>query len=550
VNFTFRIRVADMGLFDKALWTAPNPGSGKGQPEADARRNRFAKRAVDDVWAITLDDVGLDLLAEEMELDGEGAGFAFHRYAQDGHREKAAGIGGSTLGDIGEILVWLTHRFAGRRLVRVVGYRAWNPNGAGPFPQPDFLVYDAATWALEVKSSQAFDYRALRTRAKVVNIAGCDPLNDARTAALPQLGFDPANHNPQTIRHYLRANIGGLHNVVAFPCSKGVATAVLVRDARVGTLEAMHVANTNKFTPKAPCAGRSCWDCFSSPNGAAHAAIVEMPNEPGKLLLPGLDAGRAWFERYSRWAAVLRARDPLAASQAEVELRREPAAWLERLRRDDNTQAVAAWLAYVWDQYPSDAAYDHGLTVERRIADVPNDDWRISVGAPQFPLVEGSTADAVAEELRRVDQRAASFSIDFRDSQVGTLVVHRTAQGLRVELASQEWWTGARVDDDVAARIAESLWSVASPILGFDPIPAPPVKRVEAIHHTGDKVLLGWASPVPLVGQDDDDWYRYWWQSWRIFGPFRRDFAPFARMRLRVAPDGRAAVSVSPWNGA
>ncbi len=538
--YAFRVRVTDLGLFDKSLWTKPNPGSGKGQPEAKARRQRFSKRTPGDVWTITLDDVALDLIADEMELDAESLGFAFHRYAEVGHRSKAAGIGGSMLGDIGEVLVWLTNRFVGRDLVRVVGYRAWDPKGQGPFPQPDFLIYDSGVKILEVKSAEAFDFLGLTKGPVGATSAACEPLSAARTAALPQLGFDPASHNPASVSHYLKENAGGIHRVVPFPSTGGVAVAVLARDQRVATMEQLHNAGTRLFPSRDQCAAGPCWNCFSSADGPAHATVVEMPNSPGRLLLSPIEDGLDWFRAYQRWATAVRARDAASVKMTTEILQAATDLWLEKL--GPNNDVLASWLRYVWRRYPSDAAYDLGIIVERPQVQAPQAEWQLSVGERQESSVEHVSRGSIAQRLANASD-PIRLSVDLRREGLGSLTVRRTDEHLRVEWASPVWWETRAVDDDVADEITARLWTLAAEIVPDWPFPEfrpAPIRRVMASASSSEaqsdrrELLLGWAQ---------EGWFRWPWPVVSLGRPPRGQPGRWG-IRLHVTPDGRGVLTL------
>ncbi len=121
---------------------------------------------------VQVDAAALNLIADDLGLDAEGLAADAERYVNGKYRTKARGMGGSQLGDLGEILTFLLSRVNAQEIVRVVSWRA----GAGQavkgarFPQPDFIIKDASGLAaLEVKSTEAFDFVHFRDAKK----SGC-----------------------------------------------------------------------------------------------------------------------------------------------------------------------------------------------------------------------------------------------------------------------------------------------------------------------------------------------------------------------------------------
>ena len=109
---------------------------------------------------IQIDAAALDAIADELEIDAEGLAADAERYVNGSYRAKARGMGGSQLGDLGEVLTFIANRVPGREITRVVSWRAGLSQviKGSLFPQPDFLVNDAAGLAaLEVKATEAFD---------------------------------------------------------------------------------------------------------------------------------------------------------------------------------------------------------------------------------------------------------------------------------------------------------------------------------------------------------------------------------------------------------
>ncbi len=73
--------------------------------------------------SIDLDDAAVDLIADELELEAEGLAADATRYVGGLYRPKARGMGGSRLGDFGEVIAFLLNRGSGSEIVRVVSWR-------------------------------------------------------------------------------------------------------------------------------------------------------------------------------------------------------------------------------------------------------------------------------------------------------------------------------------------------------------------------------------------------------------------------------------------
>ncbi|WP_297471424.1 hypothetical protein, partial [Acidithiobacillus sp.] len=69
---------------------------------------------------VTVDDEVLEIIATDLALDAEGIAVDAERYVNGRYRSKARGLGGSRLGDIGEILTFLVYRASGSQIERVV----------------------------------------------------------------------------------------------------------------------------------------------------------------------------------------------------------------------------------------------------------------------------------------------------------------------------------------------------------------------------------------------------------------------------------------------
>lgn len=365
--------------------------------------------------SIDLDDGALDLLAEELELDADGLAADAERYVGGLYRAKARGMGGSRLGDFGEVIAFLLNRGSGSEIVRVVSWRRGpgQPIKGSRFPQPDFLVRQAGTTrALEVKSTEAFDFVDLRdTSKKWTWLQPCGAVTLCRSQALPQLGYVNGTFTPQ--QHSLLVRGG---DVVPFPVGNGEAIAVLAVDGRIGSLR-----GESKYKTPKPCrqAGRSCWACVDE---ECDVIVVQMPNAPGRLSLAG-DSERwskAWFDAYRRWGQALAARDSAATASAVLELSESMQAWsgeFEQAQRldelglaDGKHDEPATVLRAFWGSYLGDAMRTRGVAVE-----VPEGlgllsgrglgfDWRPA------PLAEPSVRETTLDELNRALSGIADVS--------------------------------------------------------------------------------------------------------------------------------------------
>ena len=172
----------------------------------------FAQPGV--VETVKIDDDALDAIADNLFLDADGLMVAARRYVNGEFRPKTRGLGGSQLGDFGEALTYLINRAVpGRDIQRVIGWRA----GPGQkikgtrFPQPDFIVREnGLQTALEVKSTEAFDYQRLLRTIRWTYLKPCAGVETCQKEALEQLGHTSSR------RHLLQIVSG---NAVSFPVS-------------------------------------------------------------------------------------------------------------------------------------------------------------------------------------------------------------------------------------------------------------------------------------------------------------------------------------------
>lgn len=501
---------------------------------------------------VNVDASALDIVADELELDVQGLVDDAERYVNGSYRPKARGMGGSRLGDLGEVLTFLVNRVPGREIVRVVSWRA----GAGQavkgsrFPQPDFIVSDInGAAALEVKSTEAFDFIALRdTTKKWMWLQPCSSVAGCRERALPQLGFVDGTLTPQ--QHSLVARGGA---VVPFPVGKGIAATVVAMDGRTTALRSDPKYKTPKTCRQAR---RDCWACIPS---SCHFVLVMMPNAPGMLSLGGgaVDGPQRWLHAYKRWSQALAACDLLAVRATLKEL----------------VEAVENWLAApsvvepdvlrgFWGAYLGDAMRSRGLDVEvpGRLGDLNRED--LSFEWSPAPPARPTNREASVDEITRILSQAevtdtpflmsAQLQSDQREAE--SVSVRGVDDYVEFQLVSETWWMDRAVETrDNASLIAARLLSFAVQVTGL-PTDASPdaVPLREVLAQIGDHaVRLGWESkPVaPTVGHWGS-WLRHWpfwlvseswpWPPWPVLLMLGDP-----RVRLRVTPEGRARLRVA-----
>ncbi len=497
---------------------------------------------------VQVDAAALEIIAADLELDAEGLAADAERHVNGSYRSKARGLGGSRLGDVGEILAFLMNHDLGYEIVRVVSWRAGNGQAikGARFPQPDFIVMDeTGLSALEVKSTEAFDFVDLRDATKKwVWLQPCTSVGGCRKRALPQLAFVGGELTPQ--QHSLVVQDG---TVIPFPVGKGVAAAVLAVDGRTNELR----TEPKYKTPKA-CrqASRNCWLCLPM---ACHFALVRMPNAPGALSLGGAasDGSAGWLRAYRRWAQALAARDLLAVRASLSVLVEQVASWLAA-----PDQVNADVLRGFWVSYLQDAMRSRGFDVE-----VPGQLGALSLLELGFEWTRASVAEPTSREgtiediARLVSQdqdSAAAFMISARlrrnDRDADSVSVRSQDDYIEFHLVSETWWTQDAVETiENASLIATRLLSFALPASGW-PVPADvieiPLREVAA--QVGDrKVPFGWESKSATVRPAS---WRWWMQRWPFW--FEERLSPWPallvlgdpRVRLRVMQDGRANLRV------
>ncbi|MCJ0766115.1 hypothetical protein [Variovorax terrae] len=499
--------------------------------------------------AIEVDAAALNLIANDLELDAEGLAADAERYVGGRYRAKARGMGGSRLGDLGEVLTFLVNSVAGREVVRVVSWRAGTGQAVKGtlFPQPDFIIKDASGLAaLEVKSTEAFDFVHLRDATKHWTwLQPCSSVRGRREQALQQLAFVGGILTPQ--QHSLVVKGG---TVVPFPVGKGVAAAVVAVDGRMNELRS---DPKYKTPPACRQANRDCWSCLPK---SCHFALVTMPNAPGMLSLGGAasDGSMRWLRAYRRWSQALAAHDLLAVRASVGILVETLAAWL------DGTDILEAdVLRGFWGSYLRDAMRSRGFEVE-----VPGQfgnlnhlesgfEWTPALLAE--PASRETSADDITRSMLQDQEPAASFMMSARlrrnDRDADSISVRGFGDFVEFHLMSETWWTEGSVDTvENASSIATRLLSFALEASGW-PISGDggpvPLRKVTA-RVGDDAVHLGWASKPATPGSSS-------WRSWMRGWPIWFDLDPWPpwpmllflgdpRIRLRVMPDGRADLRV------
>ena len=509
---------------------------------ATAWHEAFAKaRATIDV---RVDEAALNVIAEELELDADCLAADAERYVSGTYRAKARGIGGSQLGALGEVITYLVSRGESVRAIqRVVSYRpgAGQPVKGSRFPQPDFIIEDAngVVAALEVKSTQAFDFVDLRDTAKKWTwLQPCSSVAGCRQEALAQLGFVAGAVAKQDHALVVRGK-----SVVAFPVGKGIAAAVLAVDGRTNILR-----TDQRFRTPPTCrqASRSCWSCVPS---ACHLVLVTLSNAPGMLALGGgaPEHQRAWLHSYQRWAQALGARDLLAVRATATKLVKAVRLWV-----DGESIVEPEVLRGFWGSHLVDAMRSRGLDVAVEGLDELGEWTRAPLGEPTSLEV---SVDDVRRTLQRAPETNAPFLLSTRapgsDGDTDTVAVRGDAAFVEFQMLSRTWWEGGAVGTtETASTIATRLVAFAqnaSPGLG-PPIDAIPLR--ELVANVGeDTVRLGWiwAADWSVATRD---WARKGlWDQWLLMHLGPRWLAALMqgdpRVRLYVTPYGRACLRVA-----
>lgn len=534
---SFNVRTIESKLFgtveadDQTRWFETFAGTGISMP-------------------VSIDSTVLDLIADELEIDAEGLVADADRYCQGLFREKAQGLGGSQLGDLGEVLAFLISRaIPGREIVRVV---SWKPGKGlslkgGRFPRPDFIVREnGRSAALEVKTTEAFDFIQLRDMLKKhTQLKPCAAVARCRENALEQLGFVGGNVVSQP--HSLKIKGG---RFVPFPVGQGIAVAVLATDGRVNSLRSDRRYRTPPACRNATQT-RGCWSCVGPDD---HIVLVTMPNDPGKLSLAG-EPGNGdirWFEAYQRWARALHSREPRGVQVATSALSTAVDDWVGP--RD--VPSERAVLKGFWGSYLGDVTRRYGLEIA-----VPSAFGDLAATEPSFgwertELPEAPVREMTFDEIRRSLTQPRSVQTQWLAAQVPntrqeteTLSIGVTDTEVRITLLTDAWWRYRAIETErEASSSAARLVSLALTLSGWEStISHMPMKAISA--SVGDiKVALGWTVgsgiATPDVWQSLPMWpfifhprFGLRWPSLLAIGD--------SRAAVRVWPDGRADLRVS-----
>ncbi|MEX3919412.1 hypothetical protein AB4Y43_24730 [Paraburkholderia sp. BR10872] len=487
---------------------------------------------------VELDHSALDMIAEDLELDIEGLAIDAQRYAQGLYRSKARGLTGSRLGDLGEIISFLTNAHQYKTITRVVSWRA----GAGQtvkgsrFPQPDFLVTDTTglVAALEVKSTELFDFVDWRDNTKSWRfLQPCSSVAGCREQALPQLGF--VGNVPATQRHNLVIKDGA---IVPFPVTKGIANAVLALDGRMNTLRTDARFRT---PPICRSENRSCWDCV--PEGC-HFVIVKMPNAPGMLSLGGpTENSEGWIHAYARWSKALSSQNPYAVEREIGKLAGHLETWLRPQEVAYSDVLSEFWMTYLWDSMRG-----RGLETALPQSLVPPEREALITGSATSrltgPVVSTSTFEKIKDLLSRKQSQSpfvVCAALTGTNPGKGTVTVKRNRDTVEFCYMPPEWWTDRPVQSREEAKIiAEQLLSSTLQLLNWHGQQNYRAYLKEITVKVGERSThLGWDwHPVPAgVPWESRPWYA---------GPHWLRALPLglSGVRLKVRPDGRATLSI------
>lgn len=495
---------------------------------------------------IEVDDAGLDIIADELEMDAEGLVADAERYVTGKYRPKARGLGGGRLGDLGEVIAFLANRLPDREIVRVVSWRpaAGQVIKGSYFPQPDFLLKKSGPWGvLEVKTTEALDFIYLRdTPKRWTTLRPCASLAACREEALPQLGFLNGKLTAQP--HSLLLSRG---NIVPFPVGGGTAVCVAAVDGRLHTLQSNTKFKTPPVCRKATPA-RDCWSCLSKAN---QFVLVTMPNAPGRLSLasPPPDGADEWVRAYGRWSQALALRDLLAARTTLADVAHATTEWLSALPTADSTTLSAFWGSYLVDAtrsrgfeipVPGPLGNASLRSLNREWEDAPLGD---------VPAREGSLEE-ISGFLSQGSHPPFAVSVRLRDiDEGGTFTVRALGDVVEFRLASSFWWQATEVESaDMAVRVAKRLVAVVASIQGQRwPLEDDWISLREVAARIGDtKIRLGWVSKTPRPASappTEADIFMWVFPHEQPPWPVLLAYGD-PRVRLRVLPDGRADMRI------
>lgn len=495
---------------------------------------------------VEIDVDALDFIADELGLDAEDVSNAAARYVDGRFRQKAEGLSGGLLGEFGEVLVYLLIRAApGKEIQRVVSWQAGanQPVKGNRFPQPDFIVRENGKHsALEVKSTEAFDYQDLLKVRKWKFLSPCSGVEVCRNRALEQLGYVGQKITPQL--HALLTKQGW---AVPFPVDSGTAVAVLVQDGRVKPLRTDGRFRAPKFCREVSPT-RNCWNCIKQEDSVV---VVSMPNSPEMLALGGYDdadSGR-WFESYRRWTQALKSRElkAIEASLGEVSATIEK--WANLQQGNDLGNVFRAF----WSAYLADVVRSHGadlnppLVGDLRELETPID-WNPA------PIADYRLRESSGEDIRRLLRSGEPTLgwLSFRNEQNGESTesgcVNVTDSEVLFSFLGDSWWNKRNLDGMYdAEQLAIRSVSTVMWLSGWDEqeIDIPSIELRQVGVKVGERdVILGWSADS---SNSSEQWYRRWWFLSK-FGYLQWLPAVLvcgdSRVRFRVYPEGRVDLRI------
>lgn len=497
--------------------------------------------------SVVLDEDAFNMIAEDLGMNVEGLAYSAELYVQGKHRPGTAGLGGSALGDIGEVLTFVVQRASGKSIVRVISGTRDAPEAVidNRFPQPDFIVCELGQdpAALEVKSTQALDHLDLSGDHKWRFLQPCASVRACRMEALPQLGL--MNGVAQNHCHRLRLRLG---QVVPFPVGKGIAVAVAAVDGRVNTLREDQRCKT---PPGCRATKRDCWTCL--PNSGCHFVMTTMPNAPGRLSLAGApsgEQGRAWMAAYQRWGEAVHARDRDAAAVMSQRLLVEVDKWIKAMNLGEDDVAP---LRVFWKSHLSRAVHDRGIGagMDRTTEATASDDAEpIGSESPQQDFDAMATiSSALARSQGGATPSVRWFSTRPMQRQRASFTLTQNDRYSELRMMSAHWW-GAEdcehSEEPTRSSVAYLLTMATGRSFLSGDRSLLPLKRVAARVGTS-QVPLGWCWDTSSEGRRKawtllselglrSHWSRPVWLARMVYGD--------PRVTLRVTDNGRAVLRI------
>ena len=529
----FRVKKVSTPLF--------GPIANQGDQNKEAWFAAFSSSSSSD---IEIGATELDLIAEDLELDADGLLRDAENYVEGKYRPKAEGIGGSTLGNLGEVLTYILTRSEKIEIIRVLSWKAGDGQGikGTKFPQPDFLIKDGTSYrALEVKSTEAFDFKDLRdTEKKWVHLRPCSSAELCRAKALHQLGF---KNGAQTSPEHLLEIAGG--EFVPFPVNEAVAVSVIASDGRTNALR-----NIKKYKTPPTCrlGSRDCWQCVPED---CNFVLVRMPNSPGRLSLGGSagDNTPNLLRSYARWTQAITIGDVYATRETLNTLVDSLLSWTEQ--GDAIRRKV---LNCFWGSYLSDSMRSRGLEVEipsklGDLRDLDGIDFKWIPGDSRYPRAQDISPDEFSRRLQTLGRSGFSdeplliskhTSLDGKKQESLTA---RIESGFIVfSLLSQAWWDKGSIETGKdASELAIHFLSLVLGSIGARPLQRDITLPLSELNvQVGDQnVLLGWEprgdSLLRTYYLLADAYHFDWPFTW---------FAYPAPVTMHIRPDGRANLRV------